>query len=103
MNERWAEWVRLTTRDATSRQVGQRIGHSHTTALKWMRDPSPEAVIAFAVAYDADVITALVAAGWLNDVDESEAAIIRKLPTVKLTAELHRRAVVLAKRRHLEL
>lgn len=103
MNERWAEWVRLTTGDATSRQVGRRIGHSHTTALKWMRDPSPEAVIAFALAYDADVITALVAAGWLNDVDESEAAIIRKLSTVKLTAELHRRAIAYAKRRNLEM
>jgi hypothetical protein len=98
MNEEWTVWVRETTGDAPSRAVAERIGRSHTTALKWMRDPTLEAVIAFALAYDADVITALVAAGWLNSVDESQANIVRNLSTVKLTAELHRRAVVHARR-----
>jgi hypothetical protein len=62
-------------------------------------EPAPEAVIAFAMAYEADVIQALVAAGWLNDLDDTQAAIVRSLSSVKLTAELHRRAQVYARGR----
>jgi hypothetical protein len=94
MNDQWAKWVRETTGGASSRVVAGRIDRSHTTALKWMHDPSPEAVMAFAHAYGANVIEALIAAGWLNDVEESERAIVRKLPSVKLAAELYRRALV---------
>lgn len=97
MNEEWAAWVRETTHDAPSREVAKRISRSHTTALKWMHDPTLEAAISFALAYDADVITALVAAGWFNSVDESQANILRSLPSVKLTAELHRRALLHAR------
>lgn len=97
----WEDWVRKATGGATSRQVGQRIGHSHTTALKWMRDgASPEAVIALAVAYNADVIGALVAAGWLPAEDVANLnfdAALRRLSSVKLTAEIHRRAIANAK------
>lgn len=101
MNDKWVQWVRDTTGGAPSRAVADKIGRSHTTALKWMHDePAPEAVIAFAVAYDTDVIAALVAAGWLNNVDEDTAAILRTTPTLKLTAELHRRAQVYARRRN---
>lgn len=98
MNEQWDIWVRETTGNASSRAVAERIGRSHTTALKWMRDPSPEAVIAFALAYDVNVVEALVAAGWLNSMDESQQNLLRHLSSVKLTAELHRRALNHAKR-----
>lgn len=94
MNE-WQAWVQRVTGGATSRQVGARIGHSHTTALKWMHDPvSPEAVIALARAYKADVLRAFVAAGWLDerDLELSIDEALQKVATVNLTAELHRRA-----------
>lgn len=92
----WEAWVRHITGGATSRQVGAKIGHSHTTALKWMHDPvSPEAVITLARAYHADLLRAFVAAGWLDEKDlqltMDEA--LQKVASVKLTAELHRRAV----------
>lgn len=92
----WEAWVRVTTNRATSRQIGQRIGRSHTTALKWMHDPvSPEAVIALARAYNADLLRAFVAAGWLDEADlqlTMEEA-LQKVASHKLTGELHRRAV----------
>lgn len=92
----WEDWVKATTNGATSRQVAERIGHSHTTALKWMHDGATvEAVINLAIAYDADVIQALVAAGWLKRElvgDLNLDAALRKLSSVKLTAELYRRA-----------
>lgn len=98
MNEDWDRWVREITGGASSRAIAAKIRRSHTTALKWMHEPpSPEAVIGFALAYDVDVIPGLVAAGWLNDVDESEMNLLRNMPTVKLTAELHRRAMRYAK------
>lgn len=98
MNDKWDDWVRETTGGASSREVAKRIERSHTTAAKWMHgDPPIEAVIAFALAYDVDVIAALVAAGWLNDMDESQANVIRHISSVKLTAELHRRAVAYAR------
>ena len=94
----WAEWVSRVTRGETSRQVGERIGHSHSTALRWMRDPSPDQVISLAVAYNADVVEALVAAGWLAEGDVGLLNLdvtLRRLSSVKLTRELYRRAVLL--------
>ena len=93
----WTEWVERVTSGGTSRQVGERIGHSHTTALRWMHDGAPpEAVIALALAYDADVFEALVAAGWLRREDVAGLNIetaLRRLSSVRLTRELYRRAL----------
>ena len=91
----WEEWVRRTTGGATSRQVAERIGHSHTTALKWMHDGATvEAVLSLAIAFDAEPIQALVAAGWLRrelvgnlNLDGA----LRRLSSVKLAGELYRR------------
>ena len=92
----WTEWVARVTRGETSRQVGERIGHSHTTALRWMHDgASPEAVIGLALAYDADVVEALVVSGWLEAKDVRRLNLdsaLRQLPPTHLTGELHRRA-----------
>jgi hypothetical protein len=61
---------------------------------------SPQAVIALAIAYNQDVIQALVAAGWLRadlvgnlNLDGA----LKTLSTVKLTAEIHRRAQTAAR------
>lgn len=94
----WTEWVARVTGGETSRQVGERIGRSHTTALRWMRDgASPEAVIGLALAYEADVVEALVVSGWLaaKDVRRLNLGLaLRQLPPTNLTGELHRRAVL---------
>jgi len=91
----WEKWVHKVTEGASSREVGERIGHSHTTALRWMKDgASPEAVIALALAYQADPIQAMVAAGWLRaDLvkDLNLDGALKSLSTLKLAAEVHRR------------
>jgi hypothetical protein len=64
---------------------------------------TPEAVIELAIAYNADPIQAMVAAGWLRaDLvkDLNLDGALRKLSSVKLTAELHRRAVQADRPRH---
>lgn len=98
MVSEWTDWVARVTGGETSRQVGERIGRSHTTALRWMHDGAgPEAVIALAVAYEADVIEALVVSGWLAAKDVPHlnlGSALRELPPTNLTAELHRRAVL---------
>jgi hypothetical protein len=57
---------------------------------------TPEMVIGLAVAYDADVLEGLVAAGWLAAGDvrrlNLESA-LRQMPGTRLTGELHRRAL----------
>lgn len=97
----WDDWVRKTTNNATSREVGERIGRSHTTALKWMHSPTPEHVIRLAVAYNADLIAGLVAAGLLPEADAANLNLDRTLksqPTVKLAAELYRRALATSRK-----
>lgn len=93
----WELYVHRITGGASQREVGERIGHSHTTARRWMSDKAtPEQVIALAVAYEADVIEALVAAGWLaaGDVENLNVdMVLRRLSAVRLTGELHRRAI----------
>lgn len=100
----WDEWVHVTTAGATSRQVGQRIGHSHTTALAWMREPTPQHAIGLALAYNADILGALVAVGLLTHEEAERLNLdkaLAKLSSIKLTGELYRRAVAQA-RRHAE-
>lgn len=93
----WEAWVTKVTGGATARQVAERIGKSHTTALRWMHNgTSPEQVIAFAIAYNADIIQALVAAGWISESDLENlnlASALRSLTEVELAGELYRRAL----------
>lgn len=100
----WEVYVARITRGASQREVGLRIGHSHTTARRWMSDrATPEQVIGLAVAYDADVIEALVAAGWLDVADVEDLnvdTILRKLSSLRLTRELYRRALVKSGQAH---
>lgn len=92
----WEVYAHRITGGLSQREVGERIGHSHATARRWMSDgATPGQVIALAVAFDADVIEALVAAGWLDAGEVAGLNIdsaLQALSSVKLTAELYRRA-----------
>jgi hypothetical protein len=63
--------------------------------LKWLRSPTPESAILLAVAFRANPIDALAAAGFLSDgdtlVSEPDPE-LEAIPSVRLTAELYRRA-----------
>lgn len=95
MNTSWERWVREVTEGASSRAVGERIGKSHTTALAWMGHPTPESAIMLAVAYRANPIEALTVAGFLTNGELTATdpdAELKDIPSVRLTAELYRRA-----------
>jgi hypothetical protein len=100
----WEEYAHRITGGASQREVGERIGHSHATARRWMSDgATPQQVIALALAYDADVLEALAAAGWLDPAEIENVNLsrtLRRMSSVALTKELYRRALVKEGRRH---
>lgn len=96
-HDEWVAWVAEVTGGASARAIGKRIGRSHTTVSRWLRDGgSAEAVIEIATGYEAPIVRALVDTGWISseDADRAFAAdSLRRVPNVVLTAEVHRRAV----------
>lgn len=96
--EEWREWLANITGHDSARAIARRINRSHTTVLRWTHGPgSPEAVIEIAIGYNADVVSALASTGWIRAEDMGRVNLddtIKRLETVKLTAELHRRAVI---------
>lgn len=98
----WDQWVREVVDGDHTRAIGERIGKSHTTAGTWLRKPTPESAIMLAIAYQADPIEALAAAGFLSDghlVTTEPDAELKDIPSVRLTAELYRRARLADERR----
>lgn len=95
MGTTWDRWVREVTEGASSRAVGERIGKSHTTARVWMSHPTAESAIMLAIAYRANPIEALTVAGFLTNGELTATdpdAELKDIPSVRLTAELYRRA-----------
>lgn len=95
MNTSWERWVREVTGGASSRAVGEKIGKSHTTALVWLQRPTAESAIMLAIAYRANPIEALTVAGFLTNGELTATdpdAELKDIPSVRLTAELYRRA-----------
>lgn len=85
-------WLQQAGADGASmRAIGEQLGYSHTTILRWVRDGiPPEKVISIARATGQDVTEALAAVGWLSLED---LEVLERMPTAVLTAELHRRAI----------
>lgn len=98
MNDKWVEWLRAVTDGDSSRVIAEKVSRSHSTVLRWMHsDVPPEVVMTIALAYNADIVSSLVAVGWLRKEDLAELNLedtLQALPTVRLTAELHRRALL---------
>lgn len=102
MDETWGDWFERITNGAGSRPIGQRVGRSHTTVQNWKKGHrKAEAAILISLAYDADLLEALVAAGVLSSGDVDRASLkatVRRVPGVTLTAELHRRELERSRR-----
>jgi hypothetical protein len=83
-------------------QISRRIGVARSNVSHWMNDGVPaHAVVQIAVAYHADLVAGLIAAGWLKpeqvyDLDPTE--MLRHAPLDLLVDELERR-----KSQHYEL
>lgn len=97
-------WLTQVTGETRVLVIAQLLDRSHTTIYRW-RDHGmipPEAVIDIAIRCNVDVIRALVDNGWLNEREADAVNLddtLRRLPAVKLTAEIHRRAQARAKQK----
>jgi len=103
MSAKWALWVYDVTEGASMTQISRRIGVARSNVSHWMNDGVPaHAVVQIAVAYHADLVAGLIAAGWLKpeqvyDLDPTET--LRHAPLEALVEELERRTP----REHYEL
>lgn len=99
MNTRWEDWMREITHEESSRQIAAKVNRSHSTILRWEHDPPCDAVVIIALAYGADVVAGLTAAGYMHSKDVANVVVeLRRLPAAKLTSELHRRALEFERR-----
>lgn len=91
----WAEYVERVTGGATQTAIAEKVGMSQSAIGRWRTvTPKPEAVTAFARAYDRPVLEALVAAGYVSGDDATLTEIhttARDLSDDELIAELQRR------------
>lgn len=89
-------WLQATTGESSAHAIARKIGRSHTSVLRWMKNGVPaEVVIEVAVRFNADVIAALIATGYMTDEQVPHLRLetaLRKVPVHHLTSELHRRA-----------
>lgn len=94
----WGRWLSTTTHETTLRGIGTAAGVSHTTVRRWISRGVPsDRAWSLAVRYHADPIELLVLLGKLQPDDVSQlnyAAIVKYVPSVILTEEIHRRATL---------
>jgi transcriptional regulator with XRE-family HTH domain len=70
MND-WQQWVRTTTHGAATRSISGRLGVSHSTVARWIKNNSAPCgdIIRLARQYGADPIDGLIAARRLSEED----------------------------------
>lgn len=90
------EWLKAVTDRETVRDIAKALDVSHTTVSRWIESGiPPEKVVEIAIESHVDVISALVAVGWLKPEDVARlltSDVLRRIPTHALIAELHRRS-----------
>lgn len=88
----WMTWLREITGDVSDREIARRIDVSSSTISRWMHTtPRAEAVVAVARAFNAPVIDALIAAGYIERHEARTPRVIRNLArfsSVELLREL---------------
>jgi transcriptional regulator with XRE-family HTH domain len=92
----WDEWFERVTRGETQQQIGDRLGVSRSTVVRWMRHGvlEPNELLALARAYKADPLQGLLASGWLTMEDLRNGGmtyILSQTPTRLLVNELYKR------------
>ncbi|MEV4097013.1 helix-turn-helix domain-containing protein [Streptosporangium saharense] len=91
----WWEYVQRVSGEITQAAIAERMGMSQSAVGRWQSStPKPEAVRAFAHAFDRPVVEAFVAAGFLTE-EEAELrevpADLARVDTEYLLEELRRR------------
>lgn len=90
-----ATWLESITDETTARAIAAKLGRSHTTVNRWLRQGIPiESVVHICVDQRIDLPASLVALGFITPAQSLRLPRnIAVVPTWDLTAELHRRAV----------
>ncbi|WP_164884569.1 helix-turn-helix domain-containing protein [Leucobacter muris] len=68
----WTRYLEAVTHPDNDRTVAEKLGISPSTISRWASgavDPKPRQVVALARAYDKNPLTALIAAGYLDESD----------------------------------
>lgn len=97
MVETWQEFVRRIAGPLTQAQIGEKIGVAPSNVGRWLRgEPGmvrAESVIAFAKAFNASPMEAMIAAGYFthDDVGTTVRSPLSEYSTDELFAELKRR------------
>ncbi|WP_350347212.1 hypothetical protein ABIQ69_11285 [Agromyces sp. G08B096] len=92
--QRRLEWLRRITGQTTIRGIARSLGRDHTTVGRWVKEGfTLDAVVRISLERDADPYQALDEIGWLEEHDSDGMPALQRVPTERLTAELHRRAV----------
>lgn len=93
----WSNYVKALTKGVGIEEVGARVGVSGSTISRWRSGQSspknPAEVALLAVAFDADVLEAFVAAGYLTPEQAQRPARLdlRTIPADLFNKELERR------------
>lgn len=97
--ERWRDYVRAVTGDASGAEVARRTGIHQTTVSRWLRSdeqPSFTSVLTLARSYDVSVLGALVEASYITEEEArsrpQRKTSLRNVSTAELMRELARRA-----------
>lgn len=88
-------WLRDVTGVHSYRQIGEAIGKSQTTVMRWARNGIPlDAIVRICVDYRRDLLDTLVELGMLAAQDRRHLTRnLDTVPTRRLTAEVHRRVL----------
>lgn len=91
----WLRWLQAVTQERSIRGIANRVGVSHTTVSKWVREGVPESrVLELTVRFHGDLVAALVILGHIEPDQVGRlnyAAILEYAPSRALTKELHAR------------
>lgn len=88
-------WLRDITGVSSYRQIGERVGTSQTTILRWSRNGIPfDSLVRICVEAKLDLLDAMVKLRMLSADDRRKLTrSLDSVPTHWLSAELHRRVL----------
>jgi len=87
-------WLREITGATSYRRIGEQVGTSQTTILRWSRNGIPfDSLVRICIDRHLDLLDAMVSLEMVSKEDRRRLTMsLDTIPTTRLTAELHRRA-----------
>lgn len=94
-----SDWVAAATGNASARSLARKVHHSPDSMSRWLTGGTmpPGVVVQIARAYGANFLEGTIAAGMVSpdDVKAALPGVLRMARSSQLTAELHRRALLM--------